>query len=73
LDNGYLRAYVEGDGRKDAIIVRRYSMARETAKLLDTADTFPNLDFNLISGERILFPQDMGKRWRILLVYRGHW
>jgi len=27
----------------------------------------------LISGERILFPQDMGKRWRILLVYRGHW
>jgi len=48
-------------------------MAREAAKLLDTGDTFPNLDFNLINGERILFPQDIGKRWRIMLVYRGHW
>jgi len=58
---------------EDQITLRRYSMAREAAKLLDTGDTFPNLDFSLISGEKILFPQDLGKRWRILLVYRGHW
>ena len=48
-------------------------MAREAVKLLDTGDGFPNLDFRLISGERMLVPQDLGKRWRILLVYRGHW
>jgi hypothetical protein len=48
-------------------------MAREAAELLDNGDNFPSLDFRLISGERIIVPQDMGKRWRILLIYRGHW
>ncbi len=48
-------------------------MAREEVKLLDTGDTFPSIDFTVISGERIVAPQDLGKRWRVLLIYRGHW
>ncbi len=48
-------------------------MAREAVRLLDTEDKFPSLEFNVIDGERIVFPEDMGGRWRILLVYRGYW
>ena len=48
-------------------------MAREAVKILDTGDAFPSLDFRLINGERMLVPQDLGKRWRIVLTYRGHW
>jgi hypothetical protein len=48
-------------------------MAREAVRLLDTGDRFTSLEFNVIDGERIVFPEDMGERWRILLVYRGHW
>ncbi len=48
-------------------------MTREAVKILDTGDTFPNLDFRLINDERMLVPQGLGKRWRIVLIYRGHW
>jgi hypothetical protein len=48
-------------------------MTREIATLLDTGDNFPKLDFTLVSGESMVVPQDLGKRWRILLIYRGHW
>ena len=48
-------------------------MTRGIATLLDTGDSFPDLDFTLVSGESVVVPQDLGKRWRILLIYRGHW
>jgi hypothetical protein len=48
-------------------------MARESSTILDTGDRFPDLEFHLVSGGRMLFPRDSGSRWRVLLVYRGHW
>jgi len=48
-------------------------MTREIATLLDTGDNFPDLDFTLVSGESTVVTRNLGKRWRILLIYRGHW
>jgi hypothetical protein len=48
-------------------------MARESSTILDTGDRFPDLEFNLVSGEKMLLPRDLGNRWRVLLIYRGHW
>ena len=48
-------------------------MAREAVNILDTGNSLPNFDFRLISGEGMLVPQDLGSRWRVLLIYRGHW
>ena len=48
-------------------------MARESSILLDNGDSFPDLEFHLVSGEKMLLPRDLGNRWRVVLIYRGHW
>ena len=40
---------------------------------LQQADKFPSLALNLISGERLLLPDEMPSRYLAVLFYRGHW
>lgn len=48
-------------------------MARENDRILDTGDFFPEMEFDTVSGEKIVLPRDFGQRWNVLLFYRGHW
>jgi hypothetical protein len=48
-------------------------MARERDVLLDSGDSFPDLAFNLVDDGKMSFLRDTGGRWRVLLIYRGHW
>ena len=48
-------------------------MARAGSAFLDTNDTFPQLELQLISGEKLKLPKDMGEGYGVVLIYRGHW
>lgn len=48
-------------------------MTRERNVLLDTGDILPDVEFDLVTGGRMVLPRDLGSRWRVLFVYRGHW
>jgi hypothetical protein len=48
-------------------------MARERNVLLDSGDSFPDLDLNLVDGGKTSYLRHSGGRWRVLLIYRGHW
>ena len=48
-------------------------MARKGNIVLDNGDSLPDLEFDLASGEKMVFPRDAGSRWRVLFIYRGHW
>ena len=48
-------------------------MTREKNILLDSGDSFPDIEVDLAAGGRMLVPRDLGSRWRVLFVYRGHW
>jgi hypothetical protein len=48
-------------------------MAQEQAKMHDTGDFFPVMDFNTINGETAVLPGDLIGGWGIVLFYRGHW
>ena len=40
---------------------------------LDTNDIFPELQMQLLSGDRIQLPEYTGDGYGVFLVYRGHW
>ena len=48
-------------------------MARIATASLDTRDTFPQLEMQLVTGERLKLPEGMGEGYGVLLIYRGHW
>ncbi len=48
-------------------------MARENHVLLDTNDLFPEMTWQLASGETHHLPQEMGEGFKIILIYRGGW
>ncbi len=50
-----------------------FKMARENDRMLDTGDFFPEMEFDTVSGEKIVLPRDFGQRWNVLLFYWGHW
>ena len=52
---------------------RRENMARIATASLDTRDTFPQLEMQLVTGERLKLPEGMGEGYGVLLIYRGHW
>ncbi len=49
-------------------------MARKmNARLLDTGDTFPQLELNLTDGKRFRLPSDLTQPFNVVLVNRGAW
>ncbi len=48
-------------------------MARIGSAYLDTYDMFPQLEFQLVSGEMLKLPQGIGEGYGVVLIYRGHW
>jgi len=48
-------------------------MARIASASLDTNDMFPQLELQLVSGERLNLPEGIGEGYGVLLIYRGHW
>ena len=48
-------------------------MARIGSSYLDTNDMFPQLELQLVSGEKLKLPKDIGEGYGVVLIYRGHW
>jgi alkyl hydroperoxide reductase subunit AhpC len=48
-------------------------MARVNAHILDSGDTFPDLEMDSVDHGRIQLPEHFSGGWGVLLVYRAHW
>ena len=48
-------------------------MAKAGTTFLDVNDSFPELDLQLISGEKLKLPEGFGEGYGVLLLYRGYW
>jgi hypothetical protein len=49
------------------------TMARFDSRLLDTNDSFPEMELQLVSGENLKIPDGLGDGYAVVLLYRGHW
>lgn len=49
------------------------TMARLASRLLDTNDSFPEMDLQLISGGTLRIPEGLGAGYSVVLLYRGYW
>ena len=43
------------------------------AEKLNTGDIFPKLTLDLVEGTKLVVPDGMDARYRVILFYRGHW
>jgi peroxiredoxin len=48
-------------------------MAQSLGGKLDAGQPFPDLTFNLISGESRRVSEITADQWSVLLLYRGDW
>jgi len=48
-------------------------MAQSLGEKLDTGMLFPDLTFNLVSGETRKISEIAAGQWSVLLLYRGDW
>lgn len=48
-------------------------MARIGTVYLDTDNIFPEIEFQLVSGEKLKLPEGMGQGFSVVLIYRGEW
>ncbi|MBU2498751.1 MAG: hypothetical protein KKE57_07625 [Proteobacteria bacterium] len=48
-------------------------MARSGSRVLDTNDRFPDMDVQLIDGQRLKLPEGFGEGYAVVLLYRGYW
>jgi hypothetical protein len=48
-------------------------MAQGVSKRIDAGDPLPRMKWQLIDGSSLTIPDDLAKRWAVLLLYRGHW
>ncbi len=48
-------------------------MAKEGLVLLDTNDIFPEMKFQLVSGETLNLPEATGEGYSVIFFYRGSW
>ena len=48
-------------------------MSKIGSTFLDTNDVFPELELQLISGERLKLPEATGEGYGVVLFYRAHW
>jgi hypothetical protein len=49
------------------------AVARLDSRLLDTNDPFPEMEFQLLSGETLKIPGGLGDGYAVVLLYRGYW
>ena len=40
---------------------------------LNPGDNFPHINLDIVGGESLQIPQDLGGQFNIVLFYRGHW
>jgi len=52
--------------------IKEEDTARIGSAFLDTDDMFPQLELQLISGEKLKLPKDIGEGYGVVLIYRGH-
>jgi hypothetical protein len=43
------------------------------AEKLNTGDLFPKLTLDLVDGTTLELPGGLDARYKVILVYRGHW
>ena len=43
------------------------------AEKLNIGDIFPKLTLDLVEGTKLVVPDGMDARYRVILFYRGHW
>ena len=43
------------------------------AEKLNTGDIFPKLTLDLVEGTKLVVPDGMDARYKVILFYRGHW
>ncbi len=43
------------------------------AEQLNTGDTFPILNLQLVGGVTMTVPDDFDSKYGVILFYRGHW
>lgn len=48
-------------------------MGKTDSNFLDVNDVFPDLNLELINGETISVPKELGDGYGIMLIYRGYW
>ena len=36
-------------------------------------DNFPHINLDIVGGESLQIPKDLGGQFNIVLFYRGHW
>ncbi len=48
-------------------------MARLGSAYLDTKDMFPEMELQLVSGEKLKLPEGMDQGYGVVLIYRGYW
>ncbi len=48
-------------------------MAREQGKILTPGDYFPHMEIKTTDNDVFVLPNDLNKKWGILLFYRGYW
>ena len=36
-------------------------------------DRFPELELNVVGGDSLILPDDIGADYAVVLFYRGHW
>jgi len=48
-------------------------MVRTGSAFLDTNDMFPQLELQLVSGEKLKLPEGIEEGYGVIIIYRGHW
>ncbi|UIJ38319.1 hypothetical protein LWC08_01780 [Desulfobaculum bizertense] len=40
---------------------------------LEQGANFPRMTWTLLDGSRFTLPDDLGERWSVVILLRGHW
>ena len=43
------------------------------AEKLNSGDPFPRLTLDLMDGTKLVLPDGLDAKYRVILFYRGHW
>ena len=71
-----VKCRIESDLPKEELHIKprkENTMTRLASRLLDTNDSFPEMDLHLISGETLGIPRGLGDGYSVVLLYRGYW
>ncbi|MGB9698027.1 MAG: hypothetical protein ACPL5I_01465 [Thermodesulfobacteriota bacterium] len=48
-------------------------MAKKNSKFLDTNALFPQMEWQLVTEEKLKLPEGIGEGYGVILFYRGYW